>query len=182
MGLSDTQVVFAVDDASLQGQATFLGDQAAAAAAAVAAAAQNNNYNIKNNPREQQGQTTQPMQAKLVSFETAVADAGGRKPTLLHMNCEGCEWDMLTQMAETGFLQGIPVLQIGWHNYGRDASRPPPRTTSSSSSNGSNGMGSRVWQQCQIHALLERTHRMEWGVAFGWARWILKETPTTTPL
>lgn len=92
------------------------------------------------------------------SFENAVQDAGGIKPNVLHMNCEGCEWDMLPQAVNTGFIQGIDVIQVGTHNYG------------------SVGLGARVWQLCEIRAMLSQTHVLvEGAVPFGWERWVLKK-------
>lgn len=42
------------------------------------------------------------------SFNHAFAEAGGCVPDLLHVNCEGCEWDMIPQAKQAGFLDRIP--------------------------------------------------------------------------
>ncbi len=37
---------------------------------------------------------------------------------LLHMDCEGCEWEALTRLVETDVLQYIGVLHVSFQNYG----------------------------------------------------------------
>ena len=32
----------------------------------------------------------------------------------------------------------------------------------------------RAWQTCEIRQMLEETHTMNYGLAFGWERWLLK--------
>jgi len=48
----------------------------------------------------------------------------------------------------------IEVLQIGFHNYGRES------------------LGERGIQLCEIHQLLNRTHFMDEGIPFAWERWV----------
>lgn len=105
------------------------------------------------------GGGTTSVTAHIKSFATAVTDAGGQIPTLLHINCEGCEWDMLPAAKQAGFLDDIEVIQFGTHNYGTV------------------GLGNRVWQLCEIRQLLSETHDMApGGVAFGWERWIKRHS------
>lgn len=93
------------------------------------------------------------VEIQIKSFDEAMDETGGKHPTLLHMNCEGCEWDMLPAIVETGFLAQIPMLQVGTHNYGKD-------------------LGSRTFELCQIRQLLNQTHSMTSdSVAFAWERW-----------
>lgn len=95
------------------------------------------------------------MTAHIKSFHAAVIDAGGHFPTMLHINCEGCEWDMLPAAKRAGFLDPIEVIQFGTHNYGQV------------------GLGTRVWQLCEIRQMLSSTHDMvKGGTAFGWERWV----------
>ena len=89
------------------------------------------------------------------SFSDAEAEADGL-PTLLHLNCEGCEWELLKQAATSWSLARIPIIQIGWHNYGGD-------------------LGLRVWQTCEIREELSKTHQLVVGAAFGWDRWLRKD-------
>lgn len=91
------------------------------------------------------------------SFDAAVQSARGRKPTVLHVNCEGCEWTMVPEAVEAEFVRDIPVIQISFHNYGAV------------------GLGRRVIQYCEIQEQLSRTHDRVIGVPFGWERWVLKK-------
>jgi len=88
------------------------------------------------------------------SFSEAEVEADGL-PTLLHLNCEGCEYDLLKQAATSWSLAKIPVIQIGWHNYG--------------------DLGLRVWQTCEIREQLSKTHQLTAGAAFGWDRWLRRD-------
>ena len=93
--------------------------------------------------------------AYIKNFDFALNEAGG-PPTLFDVNCEGCEYDLLIQAKKHGFLEQIPYIQIGWHNYGEV------------------GIGTRAWQLCQIRTFLSETHTMVRGLGFGWDRWELK--------
>ena len=130
-GIGITSKTFHVTESSLRGQGTFL---------SVSTSSATPNSGI-------------PITVK--SFDEAVREAGG-PPTLLHLNCEGCEWDLLFEGLETRFIQSIPVIQSGWHNYG-------------------DKLGTRVWQLCDIRRQLHRTHRLTSGVAFGWDRWTRRD-------
>jgi len=77
-------------------------------------------------------------------------------PTLLDINCEGCEYNLLLQAKKHGFIERVPVILIGWHAYGEV------------------GVGARAWELCQVRAMLSETHRMAYGLGFGWERWVLK--------
>jgi hypothetical protein len=107
---------------------------------------------ISSNNNNEEGTT---VTAHIKSFANAVADAGGQTPTLLHINCEGCEWEMLPAAKRAGFLDTIEVIQFGTHNYGQV------------------GLGGRTWQLCEIRQMLSETHdTMAGDVAFGWERWV----------
>ena len=96
-------------------------------------------------------------QAQIKSFDFAVIDAGG-PPTLLHLNCEGCEWTFLPEAVEARFLNKIPIIQIGFHNYGKE------------------GLGKRAIQYCRIQEMLNETHDLvEGAVPFAWERWLLRK-------
>lgn len=88
------------------------------------------------------------------SFFEAAKDAGGI-PSLVSINCEGCEWRMISEGLEAGFFQKVKVIQISWHNYGGT-------------------LGLRVRQLCELRQRLSNTHDMVKGVAFGWERWKMK--------
>ena len=141
-GLSSTNATFYVSADNLQEQSTYIGESSTTSATT--------GGGIK-------GDT---IVGHIKTFDYAIQDTGGKKPTLLHINCEGCEWEMIPQAISTGFIKDIPIIQIGTHNYGRV------------------GLGTRVWQYCEIHALLNQTHRMvEGGTPFAWERWVLRTPP-----
>lgn len=95
------------------------------------------------------------MYAQIETFETGLKDSGGA-PTLLHINCEGCEWAMIPSAIDAGLVRKIPIIQFSSHNYGRI------------------GIGARVWQYCELRMLLNKTHVQTAGVPFAWERWVRK--------
>lgn len=42
----------------------------------------------------------------------------GRSADLLYLNCEGCEYEVLQRLADTGWLKKIPRMAIFWHAGG----------------------------------------------------------------
>lgn len=135
-GIGKADTTFPVPESLLAGQATYIADK------------------DKNNSNSGSGGGV--VTATIKSFDNTI-DAAHGIPTLLHMNCEGCEWEFLVDAKQHGFIEKVPVVQIGWHNYGEV------------------GMGTRVWQLCEIREMLSETHIMRSGLAFGWDRWELKK-------
>lgn len=90
-------------------------------------------------------------------FEFAIFDSGGI-PTMVQINCEGCEWAFLTEEIQHGWLKSVSIIQIGLHSHGEV------------------GLGARAWQLCEIRQKLSETHNMDYGLAFGWERWSLKRS------
>jgi FkbM family methyltransferase len=72
---------------------------------------------------------------------------------LLHINCEGCEWESLLFMGENDLFKYFRTIQFSVHNYGKV------------------GVGVRSWELCQIKSYLIKTHEMVEGIPFGWERW-----------
>ena len=137
-GIGKEDTTFPVPESLLAGQATYIAD--------------NKGKNSGSAGSEGGSEVT----ATIKSFDNTIEAAKGI-PTLLHMNCEGCEWDFLVDAKHHGFLEKVPAIQVGWHNYGEV------------------GMGTRVWQLCEIREMLSETHTMTSGLAFGWDRWELKK-------
>jgi FkbM family methyltransferase len=131
-GLADKDGSFTVSEDALKGQSTYIAEGSATS-----------------------GKT---MTANIRSFDFALSEAGGQVPDLLHMNCEGCEWDMIPQAKRAGFLDKIPVINLGVHNYPNDK------------------LGERSVQLCEMRSLLTETHDMVKGVPFGWERWVLRNS------
>lgn len=76
---------------------------------------------------------------------------------VLHVNCEGCEYDMFARLAEQDMLQYFVHIQASFHNYG------------------AGGIGDCMSKYCLIREALERTHVQASGVPFGWERWTRKD-------
>jgi FkbM family methyltransferase len=96
------------------------------------------------------------IEIQIKSFDYALSHSNGI-PTMIQMNCEGCEWTVIPEALKHGWLQKVSIIQIGWHSYGKV------------------GIGARAWQLCEIREMLSRTHVMDYGLAFGWERWSIKE-------
>lgn len=78
------------------------------------------------------------------------------KIDLLHVNCEGCEYELLLRLVETDMLRHISVLQVSFHNYG------------------AKGIGDLLPKYCLIRESLVKSHNNHSVLPFGWERWVLK--------
>ncbi len=86
-------------------------------------------------------------------MDTILSELELNEVSLLHMNCEGCEWDTLLSMGD--IFKVFKIVQFSSHNYGEE------------------GIGVRSWQLCQIRDYLNRTHTIGSDeVPFGWERWV----------
>jgi len=70
---------------------------------------------------------------------------------LLHVNCEGCEWEMFENLIGSGIHSKIRMIQFGSHYFSQVE-----------------GITSRY---CQIRESLAQTHSMVYGEAWAWERW-----------
>jgi len=75
----------------------------------------------------------------------------GEKIDLLHVNCEGCEWEMLENLIEENIHKSIRMIQFSSHYF-----RQVKDITS---------------RYCNIRAQLGKTHTMIYGQSWGWERW-----------
>jgi len=72
---------------------------------------------------------------------------------LLHLNCEGGEWEALLFMGENDLFKKFKTIQMSFHNYGNV------------------GVGIRSLQLCEIRKYLGNTHTMVEGIPYGWERY-----------
>lgn len=72
---------------------------------------------------------------------------------LLHMNCEGCEWEVMDALIASGIASRIRIIQIGFHYF---PSIPNPKQ-----------------QYCAISDGLSRSHTIDFRQIFAWERWLL---------
>ena len=70
---------------------------------------------------------------------------------LLHVNCEGCEYEMLENIIKSGLHWKIKIIQFGTHFFPE-----VPRLTE---------------RYCAIRSELSKSHQMVYGTAFAWERW-----------
>lgn len=82
---------------------------------------------------------------------------------LLHVNCEGCEWEMLENIIKENLHHQIRIIQFSSHFF--------PQVE---------GITSRY---CKIQEKLRESHEMVYGQSWGWERWDkIEETRTTAGL
>lgn len=82
---------------------------------------------------------------------------------LLHINCEGCEWELLESLGPERALSNVTHVQISFHNYS------------------TKGLGAVVLQYCRLREMIEQTHVLVKGVPFGWERWTLRDGTDVIP-
>jgi len=73
--------------------------------------------------------------------------------SLMHMNCEGCEWELLEDLLEDPELvKKVKCLQISAHYFPEWVANQNKR-------------------YCKIREQLRLTHKLAWGVPYAWERW-----------
>lgn len=75
--------------------------------------------------------------------------------SLLHMNCEGCEWELLERLISANLLPFINILQIGTHLFPE--------------------ISNIKFRYCEIESKLALSHTKVFQQYFGWERWSLKK-------
>jgi FkbM family methyltransferase len=78
---------------------------------------------------------------------------------LLHVNCEGCEFELFDGLGDA--LRRVGHIQIGTHLV------PPPQF----SGDPGEQVQYSINRYCKMHERLSRTHRLVKGVPWVWERW-----------
>jgi FkbM family methyltransferase len=82
-----------------------------------------------------------------------VAASSGKDPEALSLNCEGCEYDTLSRLLETGWLKRLSYVQVSWHLV---------------------DIPDRLERRCNIETGLRRAGFKKVYVSyFGWEGWAL---------
>eukprot|EP01062_Namystynia_karyoxenos_P014528 TRINITY_DN1522_c0_g1_i1.p1 TRINITY_DN1522_c0_g1~~TRINITY_DN1522_c0_g1_i1.p1 ORF type:complete len:390 (+),score=97.36 TRINITY_DN1522_c0_g1_i1:100-1170(+) len=90
--------------------------------------------------------------------------ASSPRVDLLHVNCEGCEWEMFSALHRSDLLRRFRVIQIQTHNYPRDYA-----------------FKGGIEGYCKFRKNLRETHHMSWGAPYTWERWLLRDFPVLPP-
>jgi hypothetical protein len=69
---------------------------------------------------------------------------------LLYINCEGCEYDVLEYMIDSGWIARMEHVLVQFHGFQDPAN---------------------VAKRCLIRELLRRTHSPVFSYAFVWEEW-----------
>lgn len=78
-------------------------------------------------------------------------DLGSPHIDLLHVNCEGCEWELWETMLHYNIIDHIDIVQFGTHWF--------------------KAIKNIQSRYCNIHANMSKTHDVAFSQAFGWERW-----------
>ena len=127
-GLGDTTRTILLSEAGLKGQGTF---------------------GMKDNEADEGKKIPLGILEASTVFHNVTGGVGDL--ALLHVNCEGCEYEMLENIIKAGLHWRIKIIQFGTHFF-----KEIPRLTE---------------RFCAIRSELKKSHRMVYGLAFGWERW-----------
>ena len=124
-GLGDTTRTILLSEADLKGQGTF---------------------GMKDNEADE----GKKIPLEIIDASTAFNNVTGGSGDLdlLHVNCEGCEYEMLENIIKSGLHWKIKIIQFGTHFFPE-----VPRLTE---------------RYCAIRSELSKSHQMVYGAAFAW--------------
>jgi FkbM family methyltransferase len=83
-------------------------------------------------------------------------DFGSPRIDLLHVNCEGCEWELWKSIFDNDMAQHIRTMQVGTHAVNAV-------------------IGGDGDNYCGFEQLMRRTHNVVFKQAYAWERWVLME-------
>jgi FkbM family methyltransferase len=86
---------------------------------------------------------------KVREFGEVMNELGVKEIDLLKINIEGGEYELLPHLIHTGWIKKIKAFQVQFHEFYPDADK----------------------KMAEIHAELEKTHRMTWGFHYIWENW-----------
>lgn len=83
-----------------------------------------------------------------------VLDELHKVPDVVTVNCEGCEYSVLKRMADKGWFEKVPFVQLSWHVV--------------------DGVKDRVKVRCEIETQLRKFYKPVWFGDYGWQAWAKK--------
>ena len=84
---------------------------------------------------------------------------------LLHVNCEGCEYDVVKGLSQTGQLLRVGQIQLATHLLEYTGPAADFQEALSLS------LQISVKRYCEMHQMLSLTHDRVWGLPWVWERW-----------
>lgn len=136
-GLGQGYRTIFLDHASIVGQATFIMD------------------GVTNTTDKE---SLIPMRVRDTAAEIKYISMSEGKIQLLHINCEGCEWELFDSCIDANILKDIDILQFSLHYL--------PLYTEPAV---------MIQKYCKIYTSLSQTHTPEFVTPFGWERWVKKQ-------
>eukprot|EP00927_Polykrikos_kofoidii_P011738 TRINITY_DN15014_c0_g1_i1.p1 TRINITY_DN15014_c0_g1~~TRINITY_DN15014_c0_g1_i1.p1 ORF type:complete len:385 (-),score=36.90 TRINITY_DN15014_c0_g1_i1:36-1124(-) len=98
--------------------------------------------------------------------EPSRGSAVDRHVELLHVNCEGCEYDVVEDLHASGHLAEMPHVQLATHLLEHPGANFHEAVELS--------LQVSVRRYCDMHRLLSRTHTRAFGLPWVWERWTLR--------
>lgn len=95
--------------------------------------------------------SAQSKMVKLRKVDSVLAELGIEKIDLMKINIEGGEYDLLSALIESGWIERIRYVQVQFHNFVPEAAS----------------------RRDAIRARLGETHRETWSYEFVWESWCL---------
>lgn len=98
----------------------------------------------------------------------------GRSPRveLLHVNCEGCEYDVIEGLRKAGQLSKMAQVQVATHLLEYNEPGKNWHETVEAS------LQVSVKRYCEMHRTLSLTHERVWGLPWVWERWTRRQATT----
>lgn len=86
---------------------------------------------------------------------------------LLHVNCEGCEYDVVEGLQDAGVLASVEQVQIATHLLEWPSSTFEDSIVQT--------MQLSIRRYCDMHRILALTHERSFGLPWVWERWTLRQ-------
>lgn len=113
-------------------------------------------------------------QVSILSVTEALQKLPPGRIGLLHINCEGCEYEVFQSLYATGQLSMVDQIQIATHLLQRPANSVYEAMGAS--------LEASIAGYCKMHSALAQTHERSWGLPWVWERWIPRRPDSPRPV